>query len=129
MIVLSSYRQMHNQHDDLLSSADEDNFDRAFDLIRPIIQGTADVNKKLSEDEVDQTMEFIKDIAFGDRVTPAGSSIKPSDVYNLYSTKSEQFDPPDGLLDMRGNFVSEVIHGHTVLLERGKLSMVPTTTA
>jgi hypothetical protein len=102
----------------------------------PVIQGTADVNKKLSEDEVDQTMEFIKDIAFGDKVTPAGSSIKPSDVYKMYSTKSEQVRPDgykpekmDGLLDMRGNFVSEVIHGHTVLLERGKLSMVPATRA
>jgi len=131
MIVLSSYKQIHDQKADLMSGADEDNFDRAFDLIRPIIQGTADVNKKLTEDEVDQTMDFVKDIAFG-----PGKGQTPAQLYERYQTHEQDIRPDnyktkklDGLFAMENNFVSEVIHGHTVLLERGKLGMVPVKAA
>jgi len=61
---------MRNQDAPILSDVDEDNFDRAFELLRPgtqypvrhwfvinvvsypVIQGTADVGKKLTEDEL-----------------------------------------------------------------------------
>ena len=66
---------------DVLADVDEDNFDRAFDILRPgtlydtrlsyvvilsvnvnyaVIQGTADVGKKLSEDELEKTMDFCR---------------------------------------------------------------------
>lgn len=35
-----------------MSDVNEDNFDRAFDLLRPVIQGTADVGRSLTEDEL-----------------------------------------------------------------------------
>ncbi|OJA15106.1 hypothetical protein AZE42_05581 [Rhizopogon vesiculosus] len=46
----------------IMSDVDEDNFDRAFELIRPVIQGTADVGKKLTEDELQKTMDFCSHI-------------------------------------------------------------------
>jgi hypothetical protein len=52
---------------DVLNDVDEKNFDRAFSLIRPVIQGTGDIgvskdatgNKELSEEELRGTMDFV----------------------------------------------------------------------
>ena len=64
------YKQISNQSVAVMSDVDEDNFDRAFDLLRPgtlhpdhgrfvinvdphpVIQGTADIGKTLTEDEL-----------------------------------------------------------------------------
>ncbi|KAF9485500.1 FAD/NAD(P)-binding domain-containing protein [Pholiota conissans] len=62
LVVLGTYKQMRNQHLPIMSDIDEDNFDRAFDLIRPVIQGTADVGHRLSEDELQKTMDFCQNI-------------------------------------------------------------------
>jgi len=51
----------------VLNDLDEKNFDRAFGLIRPVIQGTGDVgvnssatgDKELSEEEIHASMDFI----------------------------------------------------------------------
>ncbi|KAG2361128.1 FAD/NAD-P-binding domain-containing protein [Suillus spraguei] len=58
LVVLGTYKQMLNQSMPVMSDVDEDNFDRAFDLIRPVIQGAADVGKALTEDELQKTMDF-----------------------------------------------------------------------
>ncbi|KAF7759719.1 hypothetical protein Agabi119p4_11414 [Agaricus bisporus var. burnettii] len=58
MIVLSAYRQMRSQELPVLSDIDTDNFDKAFDLFRPVIQGDVDVKKPLSEDSLRQTIDF-----------------------------------------------------------------------
>jgi hypothetical protein len=77
---MSVYRQIRNQSEDVLTDLNEDNFDRAFDILRPgaseppfphaagcwilttksVIQGTADVGKELTEDELDKTMDFCR---------------------------------------------------------------------
>src|SRR5437879_950852 len=51
----------------ILNDVDEKNFDRAFGLIRPVIQGTGDVgvntkatsNLELSEEEIRASMDFV----------------------------------------------------------------------
>ncbi|KAH7118685.1 hypothetical protein B0J13DRAFT_590084 [Dactylonectria estremocensis] len=59
LVVLSAYRQIRSQEEPVLADIDEDHFDRAFAMFRPIIQGTADVgNKKLSQEELRKTLEF-----------------------------------------------------------------------
>ncbi|KIK43258.1 hypothetical protein CY34DRAFT_791518 [Suillus luteus UH-Slu-Lm8-n1] len=60
LVVLGTYKQIRNQSMSVMSDVDEDNFDRAFDLIRPVIQGTADVGKTLTEDELQKTMDFCR---------------------------------------------------------------------
>jgi len=62
LVVLGTYKQIRNQSIDVMSDVDEDNFDRAFDLIRPVIQGTADVGKTLTDDELDKTMDFCRNV-------------------------------------------------------------------
>lgn len=56
------YKQIRSLSSPVLSDIDEDNFDRAFEIIRPVIQGTADVGGSLTEKEVVKTMDFCKNL-------------------------------------------------------------------
>ncbi|RAK73255.1 NAD(P)/FAD-dependent oxidoreductase [Aspergillus fijiensis CBS 313.89] len=59
LVVMSAYQQIRSQSKPVLSDLHEDNFDRAFNIIRPIIQGTADVSPdKITQEELDQTINF-----------------------------------------------------------------------
>lgn len=68
VVVITGYRQMRNgQMANILNDIDEDNYDRAFHMIRPVIQGTGDLgldtksggDSKLSEKELDITLNFV----------------------------------------------------------------------
>lgn len=58
---MGSYKQMRNQDIDILSHVDEDNFDRAFNLIRPVIQGLseAEITPTVTSEELDRAMDFL----------------------------------------------------------------------
>ncbi|PSR83576.1 hypothetical protein BD289DRAFT_410629 [Coniella lustricola] len=60
LVVLSAYRQIRSQEEAVLSDMDSDNFDSAFAMFRPIIQGTADTvgSKRLTKEELTKTLEF-----------------------------------------------------------------------
>ncbi|KAF9652074.1 FAD/NAD(P)-binding domain-containing protein [Thelephora ganbajun] len=58
VVVLSAYKQMKSQRDSVLSDIGEDNFDRAFKSFRPVIQGGSDMGRRLSEDELQQALDF-----------------------------------------------------------------------
>jgi len=78
LVVMSAYKQIRNQSMAVMADIDEDSFDRAISIFRPgevpssasaplrvlkgtlVIQGTADVGKKLTEDELEKTMDFCK---------------------------------------------------------------------
>ncbi|KAJ7793019.1 hypothetical protein B0H14DRAFT_3115063 [Mycena olivaceomarginata] len=62
LTVLGAYKQIRNQQVAVLSDIDEGNFDRAFDLIRPVIQGTADAGQIVTEDELQKAMDFVTHI-------------------------------------------------------------------
>lgn len=47
-----------------MSDIDEGNFDRAFDLIRPVIQGTADAGQMLTEDELQKAMVCLPNLVY-----------------------------------------------------------------
>ncbi|KAJ7822437.1 hypothetical protein B0H13DRAFT_2447779 [Mycena leptocephala] len=64
LTVLGAYKQIRNQEVPVLSDIDETNFDRAFDLIRPVIQGTADAGQMLTEGELQKAMARLPDLAF-----------------------------------------------------------------
>ncbi|KAJ7857604.1 hypothetical protein B0H13DRAFT_2356880 [Mycena leptocephala] len=55
LTVLGAYKQ-------ILTSTKQ--FDRAFDLIRPVIQGTADAGQMLTEGELQKAMARLPDLAF-----------------------------------------------------------------
>ncbi|KXN81598.1 Tryptophan 2-halogenase [Leucoagaricus sp. SymC.cos] len=150
LVVLGAYKQMRSQQIDILSDVGADNFDRAFDLLRPIIQGTADVNKKVTEDEVQDTMDFVKNVfaptdpeleaAVKQRVDPkffaGGESdiILPSqtqamfedeDVRNVMDAINAR-KPVHRMYDTQRDFGSEPINGYTLRLVRGELQLVKT---
>ncbi|THU87890.1 FAD/NAD(P)-binding domain-containing protein [Dendrothele bispora CBS 962.96] len=58
IVVLSAYKQLRSQKLDVLSDVDEDNFDRAFAFIRPVIQGSMDMGTRLYESELQNSMDF-----------------------------------------------------------------------
>ncbi|CAK5270931.1 unnamed protein product [Mycena citricolor] len=62
LTVSGAYKQIRNQQVPVLSDIDEGNFDRAFDLIRPVIQGSADAGRLLTEDELQKAMDFVSHI-------------------------------------------------------------------
>ncbi|KAF7353475.1 Radh flavin-dependent halogenase [Mycena sanguinolenta] len=58
LVVLSAYRQITHQSVAVLADVDEDNYDRAFDFIRPVIQGKSDTDPTITEDMLQSTMDF-----------------------------------------------------------------------
>lgn len=58
VVVLSAYKQIRAQSTDVLSDIDEDNFDKAFRYLRPVIQGGADMGHRISEDELQRALDF-----------------------------------------------------------------------
>lgn len=58
LVVLSALKQIRQQDKPILSDWDEEGFETAFAHFRPIIQGTADVSGKLSQEEVSRTVDF-----------------------------------------------------------------------
>jgi hypothetical protein len=78
IVVLSVYKQIRAQSEDVLCDVGEDNFNRAFDFLRPgidhihrppfpqhsshifalVIHGNADLGPRISEGEVQSTLDF-----------------------------------------------------------------------
>ncbi|KAJ7075072.1 putative halogenase [Mycena belliarum] len=58
VVVLGVYKQITSQSVPVLADIDEDNFDRAFDFIRPVIQGAADTDPTVTEEMVQDTIDF-----------------------------------------------------------------------
>ncbi|KAF9032162.1 FAD/NAD(P)-binding domain-containing protein [Hymenopellis radicata] len=88
VVVLGAYKQIRAQSLPVLSDINSDNFDRAFDLIRPVIQGTVDVKKPVGEAELQRTMDFVSHIL----VTPA----TPEMISTVYKQLSQELLDPHG---------------------------------
>ncbi|KAJ6032543.1 FAD/NAD(P)-binding domain-containing protein [Penicillium herquei] len=60
LAVSSATKQIREQHEPIIQDMDEEGFQRAFDLLRPIIQGTVDVDTtgKISQSEMSKALEF-----------------------------------------------------------------------
>ncbi|CAL1707408.1 unnamed protein product [Somion occarium] len=148
LVVLGVYKQIRNQEAPVLSDVGEDNFDKAFESIRPVIQGTADVGKVVTEDELQKTMDFVLQI-FGP-VTPdmqksVSSRIDPKllsptapamnavDMAKVIDAGDEEarivlsninaWKPLRPLLQPSENFSSESHIGRVAILETGKLGL------
>ncbi|PHH93312.1 hypothetical protein CDD83_7097 [Cordyceps sp. RAO-2017] len=60
LVVSSALKQIRSQEEPVIQDVDEEGFQRAFDLFRPVIQGTtdADASGKLSRSDISKTIEF-----------------------------------------------------------------------
>ncbi|PBK81222.1 putative halogenase [Armillaria gallica] len=61
-IVLGIYKQIWAQEMAVLYKDKEDNFDRAIDSLRPVIQGSADANENLTEAELQSMLDFCRSV-------------------------------------------------------------------
>jgi len=153
LVVLGTYKQIRNQSMPVMSDVDEDNFDRAFDLIRPVIQGTADVGKALTEDELQKTMDFCSHL-FAPTDPEMHSSVKArldpsltspdapimteSDIDRVLGDADEEAKivlseinarkPIHTMYNPTENFGVEEHFGFKAVLQRGKLGLVTSQT-
>jgi len=148
LVVLGVYKQIRNQSVPVMSDIDEDNFDRAFNLLRPVIQGTADIGKTLTEDELQKTVDFCRHLlgptdpeiyrAVRERVGP-----ELLDLSRPIMTKAEIDTLPDAadeearhvvcevntlkqvytMYHPVENFTTENYFGFKAVLERGRLGL------
>ncbi|KAG2366743.1 hypothetical protein BDR07DRAFT_1449238 [Suillus spraguei] len=58
IVVMSAYQQIRSTKLDILNDIDEDNYDRAFAAIRPVIQGASEMGNRLSGEELQNALEF-----------------------------------------------------------------------
>ncbi|KAJ4483597.1 hypothetical protein J3R30DRAFT_1806921 [Lentinula aciculospora] len=58
LVVLSAYKQLRAQDLNILSDVNEDNYDRAFAFLRPVIQGNAEMGVRLYERELQESLDF-----------------------------------------------------------------------
>ncbi|GLB41449.1 putative FAD-dependent small molecule halogenase [Lyophyllum shimeji] len=145
VVVLGIYKQIRAQQEDVLSDVDADNFDKAFDLLRPVIQGNADVDPELTKEELEETIYFCKNILapttpemhkdvakrMPELASPDGPILRIGTVAGI---AGDDEDAKNVLLEVnarkaihimygKGHFGSEVLEGFYVNLERGKLGL------
>ncbi|KAF7359930.1 FAD/NAD P-binding domain-containing protein [Mycena venus] len=80
LVVLAIYKQINSQASAILSDVNEDNFDRAFDFLRPIVQGAADTDPSVTDVVVQRTIDFL---------APAFGTTRPE----LLEKVSKRLDP------------------------------------
>ncbi|KAL0568624.1 hypothetical protein V5O48_013360 [Marasmius crinis-equi] len=148
LVVLSAYKQLRSQHLDILSDVNEDNFDRAFAFIRPVIQGNADMGVRLYERELKDCLDFCSKVFNAtspedhDRlrknkgVRPEILDLTSPVVANMtvIGTDPELIKTKDMLEKINSrrvlqseyttsSFESEVLEGYRVRLEKGSLGL------
>ncbi|KAJ7885502.1 putative halogenase [Mycena olivaceomarginata] len=147
VVVLSAYRQITSQSVAVLSDIEEDNFDRAFDFIRPIIQGSSDTDPTVTEEMLQSTMDFCEhalgltdpemENEVAKRVDPTlledeGPILGPKDVMAIAGDDEEieavlrRINSRKALevVHWQPNFRGESFNGLAIHLERGKLGLV-----
>ncbi|KZT42314.1 FAD/NAD(P)-binding domain-containing protein [Sistotremastrum suecicum HHB10207 ss-3] len=148
LVVMGAYKQIRAQSQPVLADVDENNFDRAFSIIRPVIQGTADAGKRLTENELQKTMDFCKHIfsptdpemheAVGARVDPSlfspeGPVMTPDDLDRVLDPNDDEAravlqevnarKPVHIMYNATGNFDMEDVNGWKVTVKRGNLGL------
>ncbi|KDQ09292.1 hypothetical protein BOTBODRAFT_137937 [Botryobasidium botryosum FD-172 SS1] len=120
VVVLAAYKQMRAQAQPILASADEPDFDRAFEQFRPVIQGSADVDHSTSARHASEAgsgcarpIEFCEQ---SDTTRPGGDSTAPKGP--MWKTRTEDTFHID-------HFATGVINGFCPRLERGSLGLTP----
>ena len=152
LVVSSALKQIRSQDQPVISDFDEDSFERAFDLFRPIIQGTADADTKgkLTQSEISNTVEFCfrafahvsfeKKEALVQKLKALGHDADASDEANsmaleeiekqltpeeqqiLVTLKGRRMVRPEDSLNIE-NFLLDSIDGLGPRMERGNLGL------
>ncbi|KAK0207565.1 putative halogenase [Armillaria fumosa] len=149
LVVLGVYKQIRSQETAVLYEVDEDNFDKAFHFLRPVIQGCADADEGLTEAELQSTLDFCKNVfaptqpetheaaiqRLGSLADPDGPLLDTDTIDKLTGTdieakhalwKINARKPLHSMYDCKRNFGTEIINGFYVKMEQGVLGLVRT---
>ncbi|GBE80947.1 FAD/NAD-P-binding domain-containing protein [Sparassis latifolia] len=92
VVVLSAYKQIHSQSTNVLADIGEDNFDKAFMFLRPVIQGAAEMGTRLSEHEVQRALDFC--VHLFDPTTPEQHEMVRRSLYSFDDSLPEDQSSP-----------------------------------
>ncbi|UNI18514.1 Tryptophan halogenase [Purpureocillium takamizusanense] len=152
LAVSSATKQIRSQEEPVIQDIDEEGFQRAFDLLQPIIQGTVDSDPtgKLSKSEISKVLEFCfrafayvapeqKDLLF-DKLKALGvederaNTMTEGDLVDIYKhLTDDERRVVDTLRSRRmiredpfdiDSFTLDVIDGLAPNLERGNLGLI-----
>ncbi|KAE8148643.1 hypothetical protein BDV25DRAFT_131063 [Aspergillus avenaceus] len=116
IVVLSAYTQMCNQAEPVLSEVGEDNFDRAFNFFKPIIQGAADVSTKLTQAEFSHAFNFVVKAFDRKGETDLTSEADRKTISEIRRTQTQNMDNIE-------SFTMDVIDGRLPRLVKGNLGL------
>ncbi|KAG1860798.1 hypothetical protein F4604DRAFT_1789862 [Suillus subluteus] len=115
IVVMSAYQQIRSTDLDILNDVDEDNYDRAFAAIRPVIQGASEMGTRLSGKELQSALEFCGKCfnpTSPEHLAPASKEVLPKDMFDvtaplmdphaIQSIISKTFKNPKGDQDISG---------------------------
>ncbi|KAG2137224.1 hypothetical protein BD769DRAFT_1638137 [Suillus cothurnatus] len=115
IVVMSAYQQIRSTDLDILNDVDEDNYDRAFAAIRPVIQGASEMGTRLSGKELQSALEFCGKCfnpTSPEHLALASKEALPKDVFDvtaplmdphaIESIISKTFKNPKGDQDFSG---------------------------
>lgn len=90
LVVLGATKQIRHKDAPVMNDSDEDGFDRAFSIIRPVIQGIADVEGKTSQAEVSKAVDFTFNAVQRNNTEEHGAVLQ-----KLNGPNGNAFDPTD----------------------------------
>ncbi|KAK7017828.1 FAD/NAD P-binding domain-containing protein [Favolaschia claudopus] len=145
LVVLGVYKQIKAQESPVFSDINEDNFDRAFNFLRPIIQGAADADPKMTEQELQDTMDFCQNVfaptdvttvehtskKFGaEAISPDAPIMSVASVMKLAGSDEDaknvmlKVNARKPLAEMYGCNSTEIMGGFYMRMEQGLLGLV-----
>lgn len=98
--VAGFYRQLHDQREVMLPGISADNFQLAFDLIRPVISGDVDLNSDaLSDEALENAMRYTTDMMLEGHEITTGNKVASMMLTQAIDDRSGQrpLDAIDGL--------------------------------
>ncbi|VDC04875.1 unnamed protein product [Peniophora sp. CBMAI 1063] len=110
VVVMGAYLQIRSQSVPVLQDVDEDNFDRAFDLLRPVLRGETDISGgSLTEDELVQAMRFSAAVVMAP-TTPSMHANVTKRLPDSLTDMSSPILPPENIKRIVGQEDDEAFH-------------------
>ncbi|KJZ71345.1 hypothetical protein HIM_09281 [Hirsutella minnesotensis 3608] len=128
LAVSSATKQIRSQEEPAIQDMDEEGFQRAFDLLGPIIQGTVDTDTtgKTSQSDIykilDRDSEETSDVMVGIDVESIEQHLTAEELQIIETLRSRRMIREDPF-DIE-SFTLDTIDGLAPKLERGKLGLV-----
>lgn len=133
LLVMSVQRQLRMKDSQILTSDEEDGFDKAFRKIQAVIQGVADTETEdaLVQRKVSQSVDFALDAmeitpdtqrAIIEKIDGSEETLTPDEVKILSNIVARTFETTH--TQSLENFTGDIINGLSAKLVRGDLGLI-----